>query len=93
MLEGISIIELISTLGFPIVAVIAMAWFIFKIYKRSEEREDALREEIKENREVNAKALETIAKYAEKLDTIQQDISEIKTDIIILTERNTIEEA
>ena len=89
-------IELIPTLGFPIVCVIAMGAFIFYIYKqttkenaanmekvqeRCKEREDKLYEEIRENREINAKAIATIAQYAEKLEVIQNDISEIKTDI------------
>ena len=91
---------LITTLGFPIVCVICLGWFIYKIYqdtqkqnadnmaavqKRCQEREDKLYEEIKANREVNAQAIATIAHYAEKLDVIQSDINEIKTDITILT--------
>ena len=40
--------------------------------------------EIRENREVNAKAIETIAHYAEKLDSIQSDIKEIKQDVSLL---------
>lgn len=94
-----AIIELVSTLGFPIACVIAMGAFIFYVYKkqtadsaanmekvqaRCKEREDKLYEEIKENRAVNAKAIETIAHYAEKLDIIQQDISDIKTDITVI---------
>lgn len=49
--------------------------------------EDKLYIEIKENREINVKAIETIAKYSEKLDVIQNDVNEIKTDITIITER------
>lgn len=97
-----TITQLITTLGFPIVAVIAMAWFIYQIYQkttednavnmekvqaRCQEREDKLYQEIKENREVNAKAIETIAKYAEKLEVIQTDVNEIKTDITIITQK------
>lgn len=93
------IVEFITTVGFPIACVIGMAWFIYHIYKktteenaknmeavqaRCKEREDKLYAEIKENREVNAKAIETIAHYAEKLETIQQDIKEIKTDITVI---------
>lgn len=91
-----SIVQLITTLGFPIVCVIAMAWFIYKFYndgqkqnaenmekvqERCKEREEKLYAEIKENREVNAKAIETIAHYAEKLDIIQQDVKDIKHDV------------
>ena len=89
-------IEIISTLGFPIACVVAMAAFIFYIYKqttkdnaenmekvqaRCKEREDKLYTELALSREVNSKAIETIAHYAEKLDVIQQDIHDIKTDI------------
>lgn len=77
--------DLIASVGFPIALVIAMGYFIFKIYNQSVIRENELMEEIKANREVNAKAIDTIAHYSEKLDTIQHDINEIKTDITILT--------
>jgi len=91
--------ELISTLGFPIACVIALGAFIFHIYKqttkenaenmekvqaRCKEREDKLYAELAMSREVNSKAIATIAHYAEKLDVIQKDISDIKTDITII---------
>lgn len=93
------IAELVPSLGFPIVCVIGLGWFIYKIYgdttkqnaenmekvqARCAAREEKLFEEIKLNREVNAKAIETISHYAERLDTIQQDISEIKTDVAVI---------
>lgn len=98
-MELSTISELITSMGFPIACVIAMGWFIFKFYSdytketketmeaiqaRCKEREDKLYEEIKANREVNAKAIETIAHYAEKLDVIQSDIKEIKNDITMI---------
>lgn len=55
-----------------------------KVQARCKEREEKLYQEIKENREINKKAIETIAHYAEKLDNIQEDIKEIKTDITII---------
>lgn len=79
------ITELIASVGFPMACVIAMGYFIFNIYKKSVERENTLMAELKENREVNSKAIETIAHYAEKLDAIQKDIADIKTDLTILT--------
>ena len=94
-----TITSLISSLGFPIVCVIALGYFSFymvketnrisvenmeKLQERCAARENKLYEEIKENRKVNAKAIETIAHYAEKLDTIQNDVNEIKNDISIL---------
>lgn len=98
-MDAKSITDLMSTLGFPVVCVIALAYYAFymfnrfmeenaknmeKVQNRCKDREDKLYQEIKENREVNAKAIETIAHYAEKLDTIQADISDIKTDITVI---------
>lgn len=94
-----AVIAAILEVGFPIVCVIAVGWFCWYLVKSSNEtaannmkqvqerckqREEALMKEIQNNREVNAKAIETIAHYAEKLDRIQADISEIKTDITVI---------
>lgn len=96
-------VEIISTLGFPVACVVAMGAFIFYIYKqttkenaenmekvqaRCKEREDKLYEELAKCREVNGKAIETIAHYAEKIDVIQKDVSEIKTDVAIIKAQN-----
>lgn len=80
-------LELISTIGFPIAAVIAMAWFVFKIYKKSEDREDKLMEELQECRVINAKAIETITLYAERLTHIEENITEIKDDVNLIKDR------
>lgn len=79
------LLEAIPTIGFPIVCVIALAIFIAKLYKASEIREEKLMKEITETRKVNAQAIETITKYADSIETIKSDISEIKTDMTILT--------
>lgn len=96
-------VEIISTLGFPIACVCAMGTFIFYIYKqttkenadnmekvqaRCKEREDKLYDELAKCREVNSKAIETIAQYATKIDDIQKDVSEIKTDVAIIKSQN-----
>lgn len=73
--------ELIGTLGFPIALVLAMGFFIWTIYKQSVTREEKLMAEITENRAVNAKAIETLTLYAERLGNIESDVREIK-DII-----------
>jgi F0F1-type ATP synthase membrane subunit b/b' len=82
-----TIVDLIASVGFPIFCVLALFYFVFTIYKASEKREEALRQELVKNQEINSKAIETIALYAERLDTIQRDVSEIKDDIISITER------
>lgn len=75
------ITSLISTLGLPIVLIIVMGWFIFKLWKQSAEREKKLYEELAKSREVNEKAISTLTLYAERLTVIEEDIKEIK-DII-----------
>lgn len=75
------ITELITSLGFPIALVIAMGFFIWKIYQQSVTREEKLMEEITENRLVNEKAIETLAVYAERIGSIEADVKEIKNII------------
>lgn len=91
--------NLVSNVGFPIAMVLGLMWFIYKFFlkttaqneanmkqiqERCAVREDKLYKELAENREINRQAIDTIAHYAEKLDTIQSDISDIKTDITII---------
>lgn len=83
----ITFVELITTVGFPIACVIAMGWFIYKIYQKSIDREEELRDEIKENQKINAKFAEIINRYSLELGEIKEDVKEIKKDIIIITEK------
>lgn len=77
--------ELVQNLGLPIVLIGAMGWFIFKLWRQSVDREKTLYTEIEKSREVNEKAIATIAQYAEKLGEIQEDVREIKSDITLIT--------
>ncbi len=79
-----NIITLITNVGFPIVCVLGMGYFIWQLYKQSIERENKLTEQIVESREINSKAIDTIAHYAEKLETIQQDVKDIKKDVLVI---------
>lgn len=83
----ITFVELITTVGFPIACVIAMGWFIYKIYQKSIDRENELREEIKENQKINSKFAEIINRYSLELGEIKEDVKEIKQDIIIIGEK------
>lgn len=76
--------ELISTLGFPIALVIGMSYFIWQLWKQSVVREEKLMTELTECRVVNTQAISTIASYADKLDTIQKDVTEIKSDMSVI---------
>ena len=97
-----AIAELIPTLGFPIICVVFLGWFILKIYQdttkqnkenmeavqaRCKEREDKLYIQLEKQNEINGKFANIIAQYDIKLDTIQTDISDIKADLNILTNR------
>lgn len=70
--------EIISTLGLPVALVVAMAWFIFKLWKQSAARETKLYEELAECRAVNKQAIETLALYADRLRNIETDVKDIK---------------
>ena len=84
---GINLVEAITTVGFPIVCVIAMGWFIYKIYQKSIDREDELREEIKESQKINSKFAEIINRYSLELSEIKNDVKEIKADIVIMSDK------
>lgn len=96
------IVSLIGTVGFPIVACLVMGWFIFKIYKNSNDanaklmedvqarcsaREERLNEQITKCQEVNAQAIATIALYSERLGVVEQDVKEIKQDVNVLVHK------
>lgn len=72
------ITELIATLGFPVVCVIALGIFVFKLWQQSVTREEKLMEEITENRVVNTKFAEIIAGYEITLGEMKTDIRDIK---------------
>lgn len=77
------LVELISTVGFPIALVIALGYFIWTIYKQSVVREEKLMGEITENRLINKQFAEIIAQYEVKLDEIRTDVRDIKDSLNI----------
>lgn len=77
-METAVIIELITTLGFPIVVCLALGFFVWTIYKQSVVREEKLMTEITENRLVNTKFAEIIAQYEITLGEMRTDIHDIK---------------
>jgi F0F1-type ATP synthase membrane subunit b/b' len=77
------IVELITTIGFPIVCVLALGWFVWHIYKQSVVREEKLMGEITENRLINKQFAEIIAKYEITLGEIKEDVKDIKDTLHI----------
>ncbi len=82
----------ISQLGFPIVMVIAMAFFIWKLWEKSqsqnETREEKLYSVISKAQEqneklsaTNAEFVQVLTSYKDDLDDIREDVAEIKTQI------------
>ena len=80
------ILELISTIGFPITCVLALGIFVFKLWQQSVDREKALMNEITENRLVNQHFAEIIGKYEVELGEIKTDVREIKDTLNINNE-------
>lgn len=85
----LSVIQtLITTLGFPIVCVIAMGWFISKLWNQSQEqnkqREDKLYEVVSKAQNerlsiTNSEFVKVLNDYKTDLETIKNDVKEIKT--------------
>lgn len=76
---------LISTLGFPIVCVLGLAYFIYVIYQKTtaenEKREDKLYEIIAVSHSNNEKLVEANREFVAVLETYKTDITDIKHDI------------
>lgn len=80
----------ISTLGFPIVMVIALGWFIWKIWNKSQEQNDVRESKLYEviakaqtqNERLsatNSEFVKILTDYKSDLDTIKNDVAEIKS--------------
>lgn len=76
-----TITSLIGTVGFPIVCVLALGFFVYKLWQQSAAREDKLMTNLTECRLVNEKAIETIALYADRLTHIETSMETIKNDV------------
>ncbi len=82
-MDTTTLMEIISTLGFPIVVCLALGFFIWTIYKQSVTREEKLFTEITENRVVNQQFAKIIGQYEITLGEIKTDIKDIKDTLHI----------
>lgn len=75
----------ISTLGFPIVCVLFLGWFIWKIWMsqqdQNKEREDKLYEYIGKAQTVNEQLTKTNSEFVEVLHSYKSDLDTIKNDV------------
>ena len=72
-------LQILTEFGLPVLMVLAMGWFIYKLWQQSKDREDKLMD-------TNGKAIETIALCTDRLTTIETDIKEIKQDVTLIKE-------
>jgi len=77
--------SLITTVGFPIVCVIALGWFIYKAFEKftsqADAREQKLYGVISEAQQQNEKLSDTNAQFISVLNTYKTDIEDIKADV------------
>ncbi|MCM1526696.1 MAG: hypothetical protein NC091_05560 [Bacteroides sp.] len=77
--------SMITSIGFPIAAVIALAWFIYKAFEKftaqSERREEKLYTVISQAQETNERLTATNSEFVEVLHSYKADLDEIKSDI------------
>lgn len=80
-----SIQTAVTTLGFPIVMVLALCWFIKCLWDKSQEqnekREDKLYTVIAKAQEQNEKLSQTNSEFVAVLTTYKTDLDEIKNDV------------
>ena len=81
---------LITSVGFPIVCVLALGWFIYEAFKKftsnAEKREEKLYAIITEAQATNKELLETNAGFVSVLDAYKTDLVTIKNDVAVIKE-------
>ena len=82
--------KIITESGFAIAACVALAWFVYILYKASERREEKLMAALEESREINAKFASICQTYTIKLDSIEQDVKVIKDDVVLLMNQEAV---
>ena len=76
---------LITTVGFPIFCVLALAFFIYKsndkIEKRNEDREEKLYTMLAKSQSAIDNAIDTNAKFVAQLESMQNNVNRISDDV------------
>lgn len=84
-MDASTISQMITTLGFPIVLVGVLVWFIWQIYNdqktSNEAREEKLYEVVANAQAQNVELSNTNAKFVGILETYKSDLEEIKHDV------------
>ena len=81
---------LVTSLGFPIVCVMALGWFIYKAFEKftaqSEKREEKLYTVIAQAQETNERLSKTNTEFVAVLNTYKSDLEDIKADVTEIKE-------
>lgn len=81
---------LIASVGFPIVCVLALGWFIYVAFQKftanAEKREEKLYTIIGEAQATNERLLQTNSEFVGVLDTYKTDLISIKNDVAEIKE-------
>jgi hypothetical protein len=82
--------QLITNVGFPIVCVLGLAWFVYtaftKIMTHSTEREEKLYSIVSDAQETNKTLLKTNSEFVEVLNAYKTDLETIKADVTEIKE-------
>lgn len=72
-MEVTLVMELITTIGFPIALVVVLLWFIFKLQAESKERENKL--------------MDTVTQFSVKFNEITVALTKVTDTLSALTDR------
>jgi hypothetical protein len=82
--------QLITNVGFPIVCVLGLAWFVYtaftKIMTQSTAREEKLYSIVSDAQETNKTLLKTNSEFVEVLNAYKTDLEAIKSDVTEIKE-------
>lgn len=95
-----TIFDVIPNVGFPIVCVVALGWFIYKSYDRitksNEKREEKLytmigksQTQLDKLEETNEKFVRVLESFKKDQDDIRHDVAEIKDTLKKIPKRET----
>lgn len=75
------ITTMISSVGFPIVACIALGFFIYRLFQDAKGREEKLITAISDTNNINRELTKTNAEFVKVLDAYSADLDHIKCDV------------
>ena len=81
-----SIAYLFANIGVPTTCLVGLAWFCYamvkKVHSTTMAREERLNKQIEKAQEINEGFERIIEKYSSRLDSIEDNVQDIKTDMI-----------